>query len=314
MSLHVVVGAGPVGSGVATLLAAEGEQVRLVTRSGSGPTHSGIERVAANAADAARLRDLTRGAVALYNCANPPYHRWPEEWPPMSAAMIGAAKANGAVLAITGNLYGYGPVDGPMTEQTPLAATGRKGRVRIRMWQDALDAGIPVTEVRGSDYIGPGAASVFSAVLLPAMAKGRTARIPANIDLPHTFTYTLDAARTLITAARDERAWGRAWHVPSNPPVTIRSLAQRFFEVTGEPAVKVTALPRWLPRLAAPFNPWVRELVEMDYQFYRPFVLDSSAATRTFGLTATRSTKLSAPSCPPLDRHKFPEVVASGPC
>jgi nucleoside-diphosphate-sugar epimerase len=80
---------------------------------------------------------------------------------------------------------------------------------------------------------------------------------------------------------------GRAWHVPSNPPVTIRSLAQRFFEVTGGPAVKVTALPRWLPRLAAPFNPWVRELVEMDYQFYRPFVLDSSAATRTFGLTAT---------------------------
>jgi nucleoside-diphosphate-sugar epimerase len=287
MSLHVVVGAGPVGSGVATLLAAEGEQVRLVTRSGSGPTHSGIERVAANAADAARLRDLTRGAVALYNCANPPYHRWPEDWPPMSAAMIGAAKANGAVLAITGNLYGYGPVDGPMTEQTPLAATGRKGRVRIQMWQDALDAGIPVTEVRGSDYIGPGAASVFSAVLLPAMAKGRTARIPANIDLPHTFTYTLDVARMLIVAARDERAWGSAWHVPSNPPVTIRSLAQRFFEVTGQPAVKVTALPRWLPRLAAPFNPWIRELVEMDYQFYRPFVLDSSAATRTFGLTAT---------------------------
>lgn len=287
MSLHVIVGAGPVGTGVATLLAAEGEQVRLVTRSGSGPSHPAIERVAANAADAARLRDLTRGAVALYNCANPPYHRWREEWPPMSAAMIEAAKANGAVLAITGNLYVYGLVDGPMTEQTPLAATTRKGRVRIRMWQDALAAGIPVTEVRGSDYIGPGAASVFSAVLMPAMAKGATARIPANIDLPHTFTYTLDVARTLIATARDERAWGRAWHVPSNPPVTIRSLAQRFFEVTGQPAVKVTALPRWLPRLAAPFNPWVRELVEMDYQFHHPFVLDSSATTRTFGLTAT---------------------------
>jgi nucleoside-diphosphate-sugar epimerase len=287
MSLHVVVGAGPVGTGVATLLAAEGEQVRLITRSGRGPSHPAIERVAADAADAGRLRELTKGAVALYNCANPPYHRWPEEWPPLSAAMIEAAKASGAVLAITGNLYVYGPVDGPMTEQTPLAATGRKGRVRIRMWQDALAAGIPVTEVRGSDYIGPGAASVFSAVILPAMAKGRTARVPANIDLPHTFTYTLDVARTLVATARDERAWGRAWHVPSNPPVTIRSLAQRFFEVTGRPAVKVTRLPRWLPRLAAPFNPWVRELVEMDYQFYRPFVLDSSAATRTFDLQAT---------------------------
>src|SRR5262249_8328495 len=167
------------------------------------------------------------------------------------------------------------------------AATTRKGRVRAKMWNDAVAAGVRVTEARASDYVGPGAASVFSAVILPAMAKGRTARMPADIDLPHTFTYTLDTARTLVTLTRDERAWGRPWHVPSNPPVTIRALAQRFFEVSGRPAVKVSGLPRWLPRLAAPFNPFIRELIEMDYQFYAPFVLDTSTVTRTFGLTAT---------------------------
>jgi uncharacterized protein YbjT (DUF2867 family) len=73
MSLHVIVGAGPVGTSVAQLLAADGEQVRIVTRRGAGPTHPLVERVAADASDADRLRELTAGAVALYNCANPPY-------------------------------------------------------------------------------------------------------------------------------------------------------------------------------------------------------------------------------------------------
>ncbi len=35
--LHVVVGAGPVGSAVAEILAERGHRVRVVTRSGSGP-------------------------------------------------------------------------------------------------------------------------------------------------------------------------------------------------------------------------------------------------------------------------------------
>jgi nucleoside-diphosphate-sugar epimerase len=287
MSLHVVVGAGPVGSGVAQLLADAGEQVRVVTRSGSGLEHPAVERVAADAGDAARLRELADGAVALYNCANPRYTRWEIDWPPLAAALVSAAKSSGAVLAITGNLYGYGPVDGPMTEDTALAATGRKGRVRAKMWHDALAAGIRTVEVRASDYIGPGADSVFSYSILPALAARRTARVPANVDLPHSFTYTGDVARTLVTLAAEERAWGRAWHVPSPPPLTIRELADRYFAVTGQEPVKVTGLPRWLPRLAAPFSPMVRELVEMDYQFYRPFVLDTSAVTRTFGLAAT---------------------------
>lgn len=174
MSLHVIVGAGPVGTSVARLLAADGEQVRIITRRGAGPTHPLVERVAADASDADRLRELTAGAVALYNCANPPYDQWPTAWPPLSRAMIGAAQATGAVLAITGNLYGYGPVHGPMTEDLPLAATGRKGRVRAKMWHDALAAGVPTFEVRASDYIGPGAASVITNYLLPAAAARRT--------------------------------------------------------------------------------------------------------------------------------------------
>ena len=288
MPNHVIVGAGPVGSTVARLLAEAGESVRVVTRSGSGPEHPHIERVAADAADARHLTELTRGAEVLYNCANMAYTKWPELWPPVSAAMIAAAKQNGAVLAITGNLYGYGrQPGGRMTERTPLAATGRKGRVRIAMWQDALAAGIRTFEARGSDYVGAGATGVFSAVLTPAVAKGRTAWMPGDPDAPHTWTYIGDMARTLVALARDERAWGRAWHVPSAPAVSVRDLAARYAAVTGTTAVRIRRLPRFVMRTAGLVVPMARELAEMDYQFYGPFVLDSTETEQTFGLRAT---------------------------
>ncbi|MFI1993183.1 NAD-dependent epimerase/dehydratase family protein [Actinoplanes sp. NPDC020271] len=286
--MHVVVGSGPIGSNVARILAEQGEQVRMVTRSGSGPEHPLIERVAADASDTARLTELTRGAEVLYNCANPKYTEWADKWFPMNDAMIAAAKAAGAVYAITGNLYGYGPQpDGRMTENTPLAATGRKGRIRIKMWQDALASGVRTVEARASDYVGAGAVSTISAVLLPAINSGRAAWAPGDLDAPHTFTYTGDMARTLVTLARDERAYGKAWHVPSGPAISMRELAARYCAAAGVPLVKMHSLPRFVMRTAGLAVPIARELAEMDYQFYAPFRMDSSLTERTFGLTAT---------------------------
>ncbi|AGZ39125.1 NAD-dependent epimerase/dehydratase family protein [Actinoplanes friuliensis] len=288
MSHHVIVGAGPIGSAVAHQLVDQGKSVRMVTRSGSGPEHPLIERVAADATDAAKLTELTRGAEAIYNCANPKYTQWEALWPPLSGAMLTAARETGAVLATTGNLYVYGPVPGGrMTERSPLAATGRKGRVRIKMWQEALASGVRTVEVRGADYVGAGAASIFSAVLLPAIAKGRTAWAPADIDAPHTFTYTGDMARALVQLAADERAHGRAWHVPSPAPISIRELAQRYYAVSGAKPVPLRPLPRFVMRTAGLAIPMAREMAEMDYQFYAPFIMDSTETEQTFGLTPT---------------------------
>jgi nucleoside-diphosphate-sugar epimerase len=285
MSQHVVVGAGPIGTAIALRLADQGESVRMVTRSGGGPDHPLIERAAANAADASRLAELTKGAEVIYNCANPKYTQWEKLWFPMNDSMIAAAKANDAVYAITGNLYVYGPQPGGrMTEGSPMAAVGRKGKVRIKMWQDALASGVRTVEVRGSDYLGAGAVGVFSSVIFPAIEKGRTAWAPADVDLPHSFTYTGDQARTMVALARDERAWGRAWHTPTAAPITIRHLAERYCEMAGAAPVKLRKLPRLTMRTAGLVVPMARELAEMDYQFYRPFQLNSTLTEQTFGL------------------------------
>ena len=46
MALHVIVGAGPIGSATALQLAGRGEQVRIVTRSGGAPGPPGRGPVA----------------------------------------------------------------------------------------------------------------------------------------------------------------------------------------------------------------------------------------------------------------------------
>ncbi len=130
--MHVIVGAGAVGSQAALLLADRGEQVRVVSRRGTGPQHPSIELVAADATDAEKLTSLATGAAALYNCASPQYHQWFTDWPPLHSALLTAAERSGAVLATISNLYGYGPVDGPITPKTPMAATHPKLRMRAR--------------------------------------------------------------------------------------------------------------------------------------------------------------------------------------
>ena len=184
------------------------------------------------------------------------------------------------------NLYGYGPADGPITHKTPLAATHPKLRLRAEMWNDQLaaqEAGrIRTTEVRASDYIE--ANSILSTVIGKPLLAGKRAYAPSPLDVPHSWTSIHDCARTLVTAAADELAYGQAWLVPTNPPLTVRQLAARFAEVNGAPRAKVTQIPYPVMWMSGLFSPLIKELRTTRYQFTRPFVLDASATTDMFGL------------------------------
>ena len=291
MSKHIVVGAGPVGTATAVLLAERGEEVVIVTRSGSGPAGPSITCTAADASSSARMAELATGAAAIYNCANPAYHRWPTDWPPIARSLLTAAERSNAVLVTVSNLYGYGPVSGPMTEDLPLAAQGPKGVTRAQMWLDALaahDAGrVRATEVRGSDYVGPGAQGQLGDRVVPRLLAGRDVTVIKSADTMHTWTATDDVARLLVTVALDDKAWGRPWHVPSNPPRTQREAVGDLCRVAGLPTVTVKEYPNLLVRGMGLVSPMMRELREVAYQLEAPFVLDSTAAQQTFGLAPT---------------------------
>ncbi|KQV76195.1 epimerase [Aeromicrobium sp. Root344] len=290
---HLIVGAGPVGRHVAQLLAARGADVTVATRSGTDTGIDGVTHLKLDASDAEALSAAAQGASVLYNCANPAdYTTWREFWPPLAAAFLVAAERSGAVYAITGNLYPYGPVDRPMKEDLPDAATDYKGHLRASMWAEAEalhDAGrIRTVEVRGSDYMGTGVGGNGHITRqMPGALKGKRAWVFNAKDVPHTFTDVLDTARLLIAAAEDETAHGRTWHVPSNPPRTQEQAITEVLASVGNPAVKVSVVPNAAFAALAKVVPLVRELRQLSYQWTKPYVLDDSDARQHFGMEPT---------------------------
>lgn len=290
---HLIVGAGPVGRHTAQLLAARGSEVVVATRSGTDTGVAGVTHVALDASDAEALTDAAQGASVIYNCANPgDYTSWQVVWPPLAAALLVAAERTGAVYAITGNLYPYGPVDGPMHEGLPDAATDHKGVLRARMWADALalhQAGrLRAVEVRGSDYMGLGVgANGHITRQVPGMLAGKRAWVLGRKDQPHTFTDVLDVARLLIAAADDSSAHGRTWHVPSNAPRTQQQALTDVMASIGRPAPNVSQVPDVVFAALARVIPLMRELRQLSYQWTRPYVLDDSAARNHFAMEPT---------------------------
>ncbi|MFF3995113.1 NAD-dependent epimerase/dehydratase family protein [Streptomyces cyaneofuscatus] len=288
MSRHVVMGAGPTGRAVATLLARRNVPVRQITRSGQGVDHPAVERIAADASDAERLTELVRGADVLINCAMPAYDRWLTEAPPLAAALLTAAERTGARYVMLGNLYGYGEVHRPMTEDLPMAPVSAKGRVRARMWLDALDAHragrARVTEVRAAAFLGAGALSTFTLGIAPQVLAGQVATYPGRTDVPHSWSYVGDVAATLVAAAHDDRSWGRAWHAPA-ATASAGELAERFAKLTYAPAPRLERLDRSALASLAVTTPVLGELIEMLYATERPHILDSAETRRTLGLT-----------------------------
>jgi len=290
---HVVVGAGPVGRATAGTLAEMGREVLLVSRSGTGDVIPGTDRVAADAGDAERLTQLAGGASAIYNCVNPTaYDKWPQLWPPVAAALLVAAERTGAVLATAGNLYPYGPVDGPMVEVLPDLAQGTKARVRATMWADALAAHqagrVRAVEVRGSDYVGAGVGDGGHLPrLIPRALSGRGVRVFGSPDELHSWTDVRDMGRALARVTADESAWGRVWHAPTNPPRTQRQAISDICRSVGKDSVAVRGYPVAVLTVGSWLSPLIRELSETAYQFQRPFVLDSSAITRDLAIEAT---------------------------
>ncbi|HEX2704745.1 MAG TPA: NAD-dependent epimerase/dehydratase family protein, partial [Candidatus Lustribacter sp.] len=289
MSKHLVLGAGPVGRHTAAELRRRGEEVVVGSRSGRG-AGPGVAMVALDATDADAISRAADGVASIHNCLNPPqYHRWPQDWPPMAQALLVAAERCGAVLVTASNLYAYGPVDGPMREGMPDAATHSKGMVRARMWAEALAAHtagrVHAVEVRASDYVGSGVgAGSHLNRLVPGMLQGRTARVIGDADAAHTWTDVGDVGRTMAHLALTPASWGRVWHAPSNPPRTQREALTDICAAAGRPAPKVAVIPRSVLRALGLVVPIVRELNGVAYQFDRPFVMDSSAAERDLGL------------------------------
>jgi nucleoside-diphosphate-sugar epimerase len=289
--LHVVFGTGPLGKYTARELVRLGKTVRMVNRSGKADElPAGVEVVAGDAYDAAKNIKITKGADAIYQCAQPHYYEWPEKFPPLQRAILEAAAANGAKFIVGDNLYMYGDPKGqPIREDSPVQPHTRKGKTRAAMAQEVLDAHktgkIRAAIGRASDFFGPGYDVFNDLAIRPALA-GKAVNVLGRIDQPHTFTYIADFGKLLATLGTREEALGQVWFTPSPAAVTQAELVKLLEAEVGHP-LKIMAAGALMARILGLFNKEMAEMPEMMYEWNAPFVMDSSKAEKAFGWQAT---------------------------
>ncbi len=264
--------------------------MRAVSRSGRGEPLPGVEYVRGDAADGESLKAICRDAAIVYHCVNVPYPEWARRLLPIAEAVVGAAAGAGAQLVVMDNLYMYGPPDGPMTETTPRAARGRKGRLRARLEDYFLDAhrtgSVRLAIGRASDFYGPAANSAPNMLVFRPAIEGKAASWVGTLDVPHTLNYLPDVARGLVTLGERDEALGEIWHLSAAEPPTGRQFIEMVFQELGQPP-KMRVISRPMMLLAGLFSPMIRESAEVYYQFERPFIMDSSKFEHAFGKQVT---------------------------
>ncbi|MDZ4716999.1 MAG: NAD-dependent epimerase/dehydratase family protein [Roseiflexaceae bacterium] len=291
-NLHVVFGVGSVGLAVMRELLKRGRRVRMVSRSGNITVPDGVELIKADATDPRSAAAACADAQVVYQCAQPGYTEWIEKFPPIQAGVLSGAAAVGATLVVADNLYMYGSVHGPITEDLPYNATTRKGRLRAQMANQILEAhrngSIKATIGRASNFYGPeaGAQGWFNDRVVPPLLAGKTVSLLGNIDLPHTFSYVEDFGTALVILGEHAAALGQAWHIPNAPTRTPRQVLTAFFEEAGK-RPKIGTTPDLAVRALGLINPMIREVAEMLYEFNEPFIVDHSKFERAFGNCAT---------------------------
>ena len=291
--LHVVFGTGPLGLAVMRELRRRGKHVRMINRSSRVRFEKDLQTEVGgiDAADPARTREVCEGATVVYHCIGLPYPRW-TEFPSIAAGIVEGAAFAGARLVYADNLYAYGAVDEPMTEDLPSNATTKKGRLRAGVAQSLMsvhNAGkVRVAIGRGSDFFGPfvtDGAMMGNRVFGRALA-GKSAQVVGDPDRLHAYTFIDDFGKALVTLGEREEALGKAWHVPSCPAMTTRSFVNHIYAALGKPA-KLSAVPRFAVTLLGVLDDNLREMREMLYQFECDFVMDSSRFESAFDMQAT---------------------------
>jgi nucleoside-diphosphate-sugar epimerase len=283
---------GSIGTEFARLLAAENRPYRLVGR--NPKPLPGATVVQADIADREQAIRAVAGSSVVHLLVGLKYDTgvWRELWPRIMANTIEACKRAQAKLLFFDNVYMYGRVHGPMTESTPYAPSSRKGEIRAQiattLMNEAKAGNLRAMIARSADFYGPGAQNgVPNVLVFDPLAKGSKASWLVNATIPHSLTFTPDAARGVAVLAERESAWNQIWHLPTapGPPTGEEFIAMAAKELGVAPKYRVLSKP--MLRLVGWFNPLVRESYEMLYQSEFPYVFDSTKFAREFGFTGT---------------------------
>jgi nucleoside-diphosphate-sugar epimerase len=289
--MQTILGAGgAIGTELVRELAHARQPVRLVGRHPK-PVPGARAVASADISNLDQTVSAVSGSTVVYLLVGLKYDLsvWRELWPRIMGNAIEACKRANAKLIFFDNVYMYGKVGGPMTEDTPFNPCSRKGEIRAQIATTLLNevkAGkLNAMIARSADFYGPHARTGIPNILVfDNFAKRSRASWLVNDSVPHSYTYTADAAKSLALLARSESAWNQTWHVPTaaNPPTGREFINMVAREFGVEPKHRVLSRP--LIKLAGLFNADIRESYEMLYQSDSEYLFDSTKFSKAFGV------------------------------
>lgn len=284
---------GAISNELVKLLAERKQPFRLVGRN-PRMVAGAMEIHPADLSDKVQTIAAVKGSNLVYLLVGLKYDRrvWAENWPRIMANTIEACKQAGARLIFFDNVYMYGKVAGPMTEETPFHPSSKKGEIRAQIAMSLINewksGSLTAMIARAADFYGPDAGnSVPNVLVFEPLSKKQTPSWLVNDSVPHSFTYTPDAARSLLMLAESETAWNQTWHLPTAPdPLTGKQFIHAAAnELGASPRYRV--LNRLMLRVAGWFSPAIGESYEMLYQSDSPYIFDSSKFATAFGFSGT---------------------------
>jgi nucleoside-diphosphate-sugar epimerase len=289
-----IYGYGPVGRAAAARLSAEGRETIVAQRGAPPNLPAGATFMPCDALDGEAVAKVARNAEQLVVAIGFSYSGvvWRDAWPRAMVNFVAASKATGARMVFIDNVYMYGPQTAPLVETMALADTGWKPAARTaatRIWMAAAAAGeARIAALRAPDFYGPDVGnSYLGDTSINALAKGKPAVFVGSPDVLHDYAYVPDIARAATTLlAAPDSAFGQAWHVPCAPTRTTRDLLRIAADALGT-KLRISAMPAWMLGASAMFSPFLGELIEMRFQWDRPFLVDSNKFAAAFWSDAT---------------------------
>jgi len=291
---HVILGAGgAITHALLPELIRGKERIVLVSRSGC-PV-DGADTVSADVTDYKALSAAVPAGSVVYLLVGLPYdiRVWREQWPRIMDNVIRVCREKESLLVFFDNVYMYGRVEGPMSEDTPHNPTSKKGEVRARIADQLmgeLSSGrLQGVIARSADFYGPGAGQTGlpNLLIVQRLVGGKSAQWLGSPDRLHSLTYTTDCGRALPLLVADERAYNQVWHLPTaHPPIAIRRFVELAAAASGA-RPKVTTMPTVMLKLAGLFDRTLREISEMLYQNQYDYVFDSTKFENHFAFTPT---------------------------
>jgi len=292
--MHTILGAGgTVANALTRELSSQNETIRLVSRKPIVSAGKNITWQKADLLNYAEMLAAAKGSTVIYLCAGLVYDKkiWKAQWPVVMQNAINVAKETKARLIFFDNVYSYGLVNGPMTENTPYNPCSKKGEVRAgiatKLMDEVKDGNIKATIARAADFYGTDNLMGFlDMMVLDKYAKKQRAQWIGDTDKLHNFSYIPDMGKGMFTLGQNPESDNQIWHLPTAPPLTGKhfiEMSARIYQV--EP--KVFAIKKFMMQLFGLFNKPVSELVEMYYQYDHNYIFDSSKFEKAFNIKPT---------------------------